>query len=142
MKRILRYLKGTSNHGIKFISSPESKLIGYSDSDFANHLSVSGCIFMLQDNPISWSSRKQTTVTLSTAEAEYTALSSAAQEAVWLSQLLTDLNEAPSKHIIIFEDNQGVIYLSKNSEFHRRTKYLKYKSSFNERSDKVKYYLC
>lgn len=109
-------------------------MIGYSDSDFAGDMSdrksVSGCIFMLQNGPITWYSKKQTTVALSTAEAEYTALSFAAREAVWLSHLLTDFDSAPSEPLLIYEDNAAAICMSKNAEYHNRTKHIDVKTHF------------
>ena len=87
VKRIIRYLKGTLNYGILYKHSSTDNLKGYSDSDFASDTSdrksVSGNIFMMQGGPVSWLSRKQTTVSMSTAEAEYVALSTCAQEAIY-----------------------------------------------------------
>lgn len=88
MKRVLRYLKGTINHGILYKKDGSDKCIGYSDADWAGDLSdrksTSGYIFMLSGGAISWSSKKQKCVALSTAETEYIALSGAAQECIWL----------------------------------------------------------
>ena len=74
--------------------------------------------------PISWLSQKQSTVALSTAEAEYIALRSAAQEAVWLKQLLKDSQEDGNQAITAMEDNQGAIAIVKNLVAHRRTKHI------------------
>ena len=92
-KRILRYLKGTSELAIKYQKLDNENLIGYSDADWAgdqdDHHSTTGNLFMMAGGPISWLSKKQSIVALSTSESEYIALSSASQEAVWLRRLLT-----------------------------------------------------
>ena len=93
LKRILKYLKGTTNIGILYKLDGADKCVGYSDADWAGYTSdrrsTSGYIFMFGacGGPISWSSKKQKCVALSTAEAEYVALSGAAQECLWLRQL-------------------------------------------------------
>ena len=128
IKRILRYLKGTSDLGLYYSSSVEEELIGYSDSDWAgdldNRKSVSGYMFKLCGAPVSWRSKKQTSVALSTAEAEYVALSNATQEAVWLKQLLSELRIDQSKPTVIYEDNQSAISMAQNAQFHGRAKHI------------------
>ena len=88
VKRILRYLKKTINLGLKYEKLESSTLVGYSEADWAGDLddrhSTSGNLFLLSGVPVSWLSKKQSTVALSTAEAEYMSLSGATQEAVWL----------------------------------------------------------
>ncbi len=95
VKRILRYLKSTSMLGLLNTKSGESELVGFSDSDWAGDIddrrSTSGYLFKLSGAPISWRSKKQTSIALSTAEAECIALSSATQEAMWLKQLMSEL---------------------------------------------------
>lgn len=97
LKRILRYLKGTVNYGILFSCNVESDCVGFSDADWAGDVndrkSTSGYLFQLCGGAISWRSKKQPYFALSTstAEAEYMALSSAVQEALWLKHLLVDL---------------------------------------------------
>ena len=97
-------------------------MIGYSDSDRAGDLddrrSVSGYMFKLCGAPISWRSKKQTSVALSTVEAEYVALSCATQEVVWLRQLMSKLRLEQSKPTLIYEDNQSTISLAQNVQFH------------------------
>ena len=73
---------------------------------------------------INWLSKKQATVALSTSEAEYVALSSAAQEAVWLQRLLADLRSAPSGPTLLMEDNQGAIAIARNPVAHARTRHI------------------
>ena len=73
---------------------------------------------------VSWLSKKQATVALSTAEAEYVALSAATQEAIWLRRLLTDVGESLEDPVVINEDNQGAIAMAKNPVGHARTKHI------------------
>ena len=91
VKRILRYLRGTVNLGSVFAPHVSGGIVGYSDADWGgdtnDRKSTSGYLFQVCGAAISWRSKKQTCVALSTAEAEYMALASATQEAVWLEQL-------------------------------------------------------
>ncbi len=80
--------------------------------------------------PISWRSKKQTSVALSTAEAEYIALSSATQEAMWLRQLISELRSEPTEATVIYEDNQSAISMSKNAQFHGRAKHIDIRHHF------------
>lgn len=73
---------------------------------------------------MTWSSKKQQTVTLSTTEAEYIAASDATKEALWLKQFLVDINETCSLPIQLFVDNQSAIRLIKTSDQHHRTKHI------------------
>ena len=87
-------------------------------------------MFLFGDAAITWKSSKQTCVALSTAEAEYVALATAAQEAVWLQQLMNDLMNKNIQEILIFEDNQSTICLAKNQQAHGRTKHIDIKYHF------------
>ena len=87
-------------------------------------------MFQLGETAISWRSKKQTCVALSTAEAEYMALASAAQEAMWLRQLIIDLKNEPVSATVIFEDNQSAICMAKNPQFHGRSKHIAIKYHF------------
>ena len=102
--------------------------MGYSDADWANDLddchSITENVFVMSGGAVSWLSQEQATVALSTAEAEYVALGSAAQKAIWLQQLLLDLRANPEAPINIFEDNQGAIAMVKNPVGHKRTKHI------------------
>ena len=80
---------------------------------------------MMNNGCISWRSKKQSTVALSSTEAEYMALTEATQEAVWLKSFLCELGEMKSDEAVKrYEDNQGSIALAKNPEFHKRTKHI------------------
>ena len=129
VKRILRYLKGTSEMGITFRKTADKlTLTGYADADWAGDLddrkSTSGYVFMLGGGPISWKSRKQQSVALSSTEAEYLAMSDATTEAIWLRGLLDELGQTQLEPTVIHEDNQGSIALSKNPEKHSRMKHI------------------
>lgn len=103
-------------------------LIGYSDAEFAGDLddrhSTSSNLFLMSSGPISWYSNKQPIVTLSTAEAEYVASSTATQEAVWIRKLLADLHISQKQATKIMEDNQGAICIARNPVAHARTKHI------------------
>ena len=79
---------------------------------------------MLSGGAISWSSRKQKCVALSTAEAEYVALSGAVQKCIWLRQVEAELGSASEGPNLILEDNQSAIAMAKNPQFHGRTKHI------------------
>ena len=137
VKRILRYLNGTRDLGLLYAVSVEGQeCFGYSDSDWAGDLddrkSTSGYIFMLCGAGISWRSKKQASVALSTAEAEYIALSGAVQEAIWLRQLTLELSsgDVPKGATVIHEDNQSAISLAKNPQFHGRAKHIDIRHHF------------
>lgn len=127
VKRILRYLKGTANLALKYQRSESETLVGFSDADWAgdqdDRRSTTGNVFLLSGGAVSWLSKKQNTVALSTAEAEYVALSQAAQECTWLTRLLSDLGMDVTPTVIL-EDNQGAIAIAKNPVDHSRTKHI------------------
>lgn len=127
-KRILRYVKGTKRFGILYNVSEHSDLVGYTDSDWAGSVddrkSTSGYVFHMGSGAISWASKKQSIVALSTAEAEYVAATAAACQAVWMRRMLRSLGQEQAKATVIFCDNSSAIALSKNSVFHKRTKHI------------------
>ncbi|KAK2575155.1 hypothetical protein KPH14_012674 [Odynerus spinipes] len=128
VKRVFRYLRGTTNHGIVYGNDEsQSVLKGYTDSDYAGctetRKSTSGFVFILNNGTISWSSQRQRVGALSTTEAEYVALAKGTQEAVWLKRLCSEIGlEYPT--IEMFVDNQSAIKLAGNPEFHKRTKHI------------------
>ena len=131
-KYTLRYLKGTKDKGLVFTKSDKLQLIGYSDSDWANspdRKSISGYCFTLNEKGplISWKSKKQQNVALSTCESEYYAMVLASQEANFLSQLLSDMQGEQRTSVILHVDNQGSIELAKNPVFHQRSKHISIK---------------
>ena len=137
-KHVLRYLKGTIEQRLRFRKSESTlKLTGFCDSDWGGDVcdrrSISGYGFQLLDEGplISWRSRKQPTVALSTCEAEYMALTDAVQEAKFLKQLCVDLNIVQvSYSVLVNGDNQGAINLAKNPMYHKRSKHIDVKYHF------------
>lgn len=128
VKWILRYIHGTVDVGLKFQRDDMSKqLVGYVDSDYAGDLdkrrSTTGYVFTLAGGPVSWRSTLQSTVALSTTEAEYMAVTEAFKEAIWLQGLIKDLGIV-QKNVNIFCDSQSAICLAKNQVHHGRTKHI------------------
>jgi hypothetical protein len=125
-KGIVRYLAGTADKGITFRGSKQ-ELDGYCDADYAGDLdtrrSTTGYVFTLNGGVISWSSKKQPTVAVSTTEAEYMAAAAAVKEGLWLRKLLTSLG-LKGDVIHINCDNQSAIKLLKNPIFSARSKHI------------------
>jgi len=130
VKRVLRYIKGTLNYGLKFESTNNGNvdLSGFADADWAGDLvcrkSTSGYVFQLESSTVSWRSKQQSVVALSSTEAEYIALCLASQEATWLRKLLESIGFKQSDATTLYEDNQGTIALAKNAKSHSRTKHI------------------
>jgi hypothetical protein len=129
-KKVLRYLKGTSERGISY-SPSNYQLIPHSllcDSDWGqitdNRRSVTGFVNSLSNGAVSWLARTQKTVALSTCEAEFLALIEALKEALWLSMILDDLGIPFRKPLTIHLDNQSAINLGENAVDHARSKYI------------------
>ena len=126
-KGVLRYLNGTSSLALTFSSSGSKELLGFCDADYAGdkdtRRSTTGYVFLQHGGAISWSSRRQQTVALSTVEAEYMAQCHAAKEAIWLNSLQADLGYRPSA-VRIFGDNQGAIALAANPITSQRSKHI------------------
>uniref|UniRef100_A0A2N9EI16 Integrase catalytic domain-containing protein n=1 Tax=Fagus sylvatica TaxID=28930 RepID=A0A2N9EI16_FAGSY len=133
-KRILRYLQGTKKLGILYKKENDNNLVGFTDSDWVGSLddrkSTSGYIFCLGSKVIAWSSKKQKTVALSSAEAEYIAANDAACEAVWLRKILSDLQQKIEEPTVICCDNMSAIAMTKNPVFHARTKHIELRHHF------------
>jgi hypothetical protein len=128
VKRILRYLKGTLDHCLHINTSTPTTLTAYSDADWAGcsdtRRSTSGYCVFLGDNLISWSSKRQLTVSRSSAEAEYRAVAHTVAETVWLRQLLTELHRPIQQATIVYCDNISAVYMAGNPVQHRRTKHI------------------
>src|SRR5205085_10221192 len=140
-KRVLRYLKGTLHHELIFEGDLEA-LVGYTDSDWAGDTatrrSTAGYVFNLGSGAVSWQAKRQTVVALSSCEAEFMGQTQATKEAVWLRRLLQEVTQQGERPLatIIFGDNQGAIALSKNPQFHPRTKHIDIQHNYNrERQD-------
>lgn len=126
LKRVLRYVKGTLNLSLIYKCNQKGNLIGNVDADWAgdtkDRKSTSGFIFKIFNCPVSWCTKKQLSVSLSSTEAEYIALSVAITEGCWLKYLLNDFGY--EMMIDIFEDNQSVIKIAQNNESNKRLKHL------------------
>eukprot|EP00253_Pinus_taeda_P004447 PITA_04447 len=126
-KNLLRYLRDTITYGLRY-TARDVKLLGYTDADWAGNVvdrkSTFGCCFSLGSASISWMSRKQKSVALSIAEAEYIATSMASCEAVWLQKLFNELFGFTLDTTVILCDNQSGIRLSENLVFHDRSKHI------------------
>ena len=131
-KHVMSYLKGTIDHELCYRKSEANlKLVAYSDSDWAADIndrrSTTGyCFSLTDDGPlISWKSKKQATIALSTCEAEYMALAATTQESLNLVQLINEMdNDCQYAPVKIFEDNQGTIALSKDPVCRQRCKHI------------------
>lgn len=126
---VVRYLKGTVDQGLFYSAASELKISAYSDSDWSgcqfSSRSLSAYAVFLGSNLVSWKTKKQTTVSKSSTEAEYRSMSSAASELVWLFGLLEDLKIAVDLPISLYCDNKSAEHLAQNPMFHEKTKHLK-----------------
>jgi hypothetical protein len=130
LQRLLRYLKASQSVRITY---RKGDLIGYTDADFGGSVvtdgaySTSGYVFKLAGGPVSWSSKKQGEIATSTTHAEYIGQYNAILHLQWLRTFLdeTNLYRSPVTHVMA--DNQSAIALSRNPEFHKRTKHFNVK---------------
>lgn len=128
-KRVLRYLLGTPHKGLLYARSGQGVLLtAYTDSDHAmawdDRRSTGGYVMMVGGAAVSWSSKKQKSVTISSAEAEFVALSMAASEVIWMRHLLAELGFPQRQATILHCDNQAAISLAKNPEHREKTKHV------------------
>lgn len=128
VKRLLRYLRGTSTYGLFITPSADFQLHCFSDSDWGgcpdDRRSTGGYLIYFGRNLVSWSSKKQPTVARSSTESEYKALANAAAEALWLRSLLCEIGYGHKLSISLWCDNIGAVYLSSNPVLHSRTKHV------------------
>ena len=127
LKQAYQYLKGTKDLWLVLGGTGDDKMVGYSDADGAStegRHAISGYVFMLNGGAVSWSSKRQELVTLSTTEAEYVALTHASKEAVWLRSFIHELLGTPERPIPLLSDNQSAIALARDDRFHARTKHI------------------
>ncbi|CAL5333116.1 unnamed protein product [Camellia sinensis] len=133
-KRIFRYLQGTKEFGLFYKKGEKSNLYGFTDSDYAgdsdDRKSTSGYVFMMGTGAVSWSSRKQSIVTLSTTEAEFVAAAACACQAIWLKKILKELQFKEDEPTLIYCDNTSTIKLSRNPVLHGRSKHIDVKYHF------------
>uniref|UniRef100_A0A8R7QUX5 Reverse transcriptase Ty1/copia-type domain-containing protein n=1 Tax=Triticum urartu TaxID=4572 RepID=A0A8R7QUX5_TRIUA len=128
IKRVLRYVRGVPAHGLHLRASPTLDLRAYTDADWAGcpdtRRSTSGFCIYLGDVLISWSSKRQATVSRSSAEAEYRGVANAVAECVWFRQLLGELLLPIRTATVVYCDNVSACYLSANPVHHRHTKHV------------------
>lgn len=133
IKWLLRYIKGASKVCLTYTKGKEFAIEGFSDSDYAADLdrrrSISGYVFRVGGNTVSWRSCLQPIVALCTTEAEYIALTEAVKEGIWISGLLEELGYKQKK-FSVWCDSQSAICLSKNKVYHERTKHFASKYHF------------
>lgn len=128
VKRIFRYLRGTIDYKLHYTKGGNDGIVGYCDADYASDLgerrSCTGYVFKLSNAAITWYSKRQPTVALSTTEAEYLSMSAAVREALWLKQFMKELHSKLDKTITINCDNSSSIDLAESDGFKARTKHI------------------
>ena len=128
VKRILRYIKLCTGLGLKIHRSASTLVSAYSDADWAgcvdDRKSTGGFVVFLGTNLVSWSARKQSTVSRSSTEAEYKAIANATAEVMWIQTLLCEIGVKSPNAAKLWCDNLGATYLSSNPVFHARTKHI------------------
>ena len=133
VKRIFKYLAGTVSFGLWYSHDSTMNLVGYSDSDWAGSMddrkSTSGGCFYIGNNLVTWFSKKQHSISLSTAEAEYIAAGSCCTQLIWLNKMLTDYG-FPQPTLTLFCDSTSAINISKNPVQHSRTKHIDIRHHF------------
>ena len=127
VKRIFRYLQGTTQYGLWYPKGKSFTLIAYTDADWASCVddrkSTSGGAFYLGESLVARLSKKQTSISLSTAEAEYIAAATCCTQVMWMKQTLQDMKVSIDEPISIKCDNTSAISISKNPVLHSKTKY-------------------
>ncbi|GJX51232.1 ribonuclease H-like domain-containing protein [Tanacetum coccineum] len=128
LKRILRYVRGTVDFGLQLYVSATTSLVGYTDADWAGcpstRRSTSGYCVFLGDNILSWSAKRQHTISRSSAEAEYQGVANVVAETAWIRNLLRELHSPLSTATLVYCDNVSAVYMSANPVQHQRTKHI------------------
>ena len=126
VKQVLRYLKATKGWKLVY-GTEQDDFKGFMDADGAlqehRHM-ISAYVFMIDGGAVSWSSKKQELVTLSTAELEYVAATYAAKEALWARQFVSEVFSPIMKPLTLYCDSQSTIALTKDGSYHARTKHI------------------
>ncbi|GJT64249.1 RNA-directed DNA polymerase, eukaryota [Tanacetum coccineum] len=128
VKRILRYVKGTITYGLIFRRPHSNSILGYSDADWARCIetrrSTYGYSIFLGGNLVSWSAKKQPTVSRSSCESEYRAMANTAAEIIWITHLLRELHALPPDRPTLLCDNKSALFMSQNPVSHKRAKHI------------------
>ena len=126
-KRVLRYLKGTKQWRLT-LGGKTPEVVAFTDADWGSHRddrrSIGAYLIKIGDGAVSWKSKKQSCVALSSTEVEYMALCQASKESVWMMDSLRNLGISMREPLIVNADNQGSIALAKNPIFHDRSKHI------------------
>ena len=127
-KRVVRYVKNARNKGVFYPYNNTLILTAYCDADWGacptTRKSTTGFVTLLGDAPLTWRSKKQPTVSLSSAEAEYKAMAMVTKEIVWLTHILQDMFVEVPRPITLHCDNKSAIHIATNPVFHERTKHI------------------
>ena len=139
-RRVLAYLKGTINHSIVYGNASHNdihmytrafhpdQVLGFADADYAtdkdDRKSQTGYVFMINNGPVSWTSHKQTSVALSTMEAEYMSLSDASREAIARIHLYSDLDVSTVSPPLLYSDSTSALSLTDESAPYQRSKHI------------------
>nr|GEW56808.1 hypothetical protein [Tanacetum cinerariifolium] len=128
LKRILRYVRGTLDHGLQLHVSSASQLTTFTDVDWngcpVTHRSTFGYCVFLGDNLLSWSAKRQVTLSQSSAEAEYRGVANVVAETAWIRNLLLEFHASLTTATLVYCDNVSAVYLSTNPVQHQRTKHI------------------
>ncbi|CAJ2668597.1 unnamed protein product [Trifolium pratense] len=128
VNRILRYLKSSPGNGLMFSKNNHMNVEGYTDADWAGNVldrkSTSGYFTFVGGNLVTWRSKKQKVVALSSAEAEFRGMAKGLCELLWLRRLLMEIGCGPSMEMNLFCDNKAAIDISQNPVQHDRTKHV------------------
>ncbi|GJS22485.1 putative reverse transcriptase domain-containing protein [Tanacetum coccineum] len=128
LKRVLRYVRGTLDFGLQLYASITGSLVAYTDADWAGcpttRRSTSGYCVFLGDNLLSWSAKRQHTLSRSSAEAEYRGVANVVAETAWLRNLLRELHTPLLSATLVYCDNVSAIYMTANPVQHQRTKHI------------------
>lgn len=153
VRRVLRYIKGTIDHGVLMLrkkkTNTNAEVYGYTYSNFNGDQdekkSISGYIFMIEDDPISWSSRKQSSMALLSCETEYVLASYVACQATWIEILLEELKIMEPRKMKLFVNNKSTIDLANHLVCHGRSKHIDMRYHFRRdqiNKGKLELYYC
>jgi len=127
-RRVLRYLKGNPGQGLLLKADADLNVFAFCDSDWGacplTRRSLTGYFVTIGGSPVSWKTKKQSTVSRSSAEAEYRAMATVTSELIWIKSFLGSLGIFLAKPMKLYCDNQAALHIAKNPVFHERTKHI------------------